>query len=120
LEQAEETNEKYFEEETEKLERWAEDKRIGLDIRVKQLDLEIKEARKSVRQLETLQEKINAKKALKKLERERDNLMLDYHQEKKKIEAEEDRLLEEIELDLEISVVHEPLFSLRWSLEAQV
>lgn len=120
LEEAEETNEKYFEEETEKLERWAEDKRIGLDIRIKQLDLEIKEARKAVRQLETLQEKINAKKALKKLERERDNLMLDYHQEKKKIEAEEDRLLEEIEQDLEISVVHEPLFSLRWSLEAQV
>ena len=117
LGQAEAKNQEYFEEETGKLERWAEDKRIGLNIRIKQLDQEIKEARKAVRQLETLQEKMNAKKVLKKLERERDNLMLDYHQEKKKIEAEEDRLLEDIEQNLEISVGHERLFSLRWRLE---
>jgi len=117
LVQAEARNEAYFEEETGKLEQWAEDKRIGLDIRIKQLDQEIKEARKAVRQLETLQEKMNAKKALKKLERERDNLMLDYHEEKKKIEAQEDQLLEEIEQNLEISVQHERLFSLRWRLE---
>ncbi|HEY8331894.1 MAG TPA: SNF2-related protein [Pseudomonas sp.] len=117
LQQANAHNERYFEEETEKLERWAEDKRIGLDIRIKQLDQEIKEARKAVRQLETLQEKMSAKKALKKLERERDNLMLDYHEEKKHIEAEEDRLLEAIEQNLEISVKHERLFSLRWRLE---
>ncbi|MFD2407113.1 hypothetical protein ACFSVK_17505 [Azorhizophilus paspali] len=117
LKQAEAANETYFEEETEKLERWAEDKRIGLDIRIRQLDQEIKEARKAVRQLETLQEKMSAKKALKKLERERDDLMLAYHEEKKKIEAEEDRLLEDIEQNLELSVRHERLFSLRWRLE---
>ncbi|MCG7374484.1 SNF2-related protein [Pseudomonas luteola] len=117
LKAAEERNERFFEEETEKLERWAEDKRIGLDIRIKQLDQEIKEARKAVRQLETLQEKMNAKKALKKLERERDDLMLAYHEEKKRIEAEEDRLLEDIEQNLQLSLDQQPLFSLRWRLE---
>lgn len=114
---AEARNERFFEEETEKLERWAEDKRIGLDIRIKQLDQEIKEARKAVRQLETLQEKMNAKRALKKLERERDDLMLAYHEEKKKIEAEEDRLLEDIEENLQLTLDQQPLFSLRWRLE---
>jgi len=114
---AEARNERFFEEETEKLERWAEDKRIGLDIRIKQLDQEIKEVRKAVRQLETLQEKMNAKRALKKLERERDDLMLAYHEEKKKIEAEEDRLLEDIEQNLQLSLDQQPLFSLRWRLE---
>jgi superfamily II DNA/RNA helicase len=117
LKAAEARNERFFEEETEKLERWAEDKRIGLDIRIKQLDQEIKEARKAVRQLETLQEKMSAKKALKKLERERDDLMLAYHEEKKKIEAEEDRLLEDIEQNLLLSPEQQPLFSLRWRLE---
>ncbi|WP_435634798.1 SNF2-related protein [Pseudomonas solani] len=117
LEAAEARNERFFTEETEKLERWAEDKRIGLDIRIKQLDQEIKEARKAVRQLETLQEKMNAKRALTKLERERDDLMLAYHEEKKKIEAEEDRLLEEIEQNLELSIEQQLLFSLRWRLE---
>ncbi|MCF5166861.1 DEAD/DEAH box helicase [Pseudomonas congelans] len=118
LSEAHARNERFFEEETEKLERWAEDKRIGLDIRVKQLDQEIKEARKAVRQLETLQEKMSAKRALKKLERERDDLLLAYHEEKKKIEEEEDRLLEDIEENLEISISQERLFTLRWRLEA--
>ena len=118
LQQTEARSQDYFEEETEKLERWAEDRRIGLDIRIRQLDAEIKDARKAVRQLETLQEKMAAKKALKKLERERDDLMLRYHEEKKRIEAEEDQLLEEIEQNLEISVRHERLFSLRWRLES--
>lgn len=43
--------------------------------------------------------------------------MLAYHEEKKKIEAEEDRLLEEIEQNLQLSIEHEQLFSLRWRLE---
>lgn len=77
-------NETYYGEEVEKLERWAEDKRIALDIRTKQLDQEIKEARKVSRQLTTLQEKMAAKRQLKQLERERDDVMLRYHEEKKR------------------------------------
>ncbi|MNJ61443.1 hypothetical protein D3C77_572290 [compost metagenome] len=63
---------------------------------------------------------MSAKRALKKLERERDDLMLAYHEEKKRIEQEEDRLLEGIEENLEISISHERLFTLRWRLEASV
>lgn len=109
-------NERYYDEETEKLDRWAEDRRIALDIRIKQLDQEIKEARKASRQLPTLKEKMEAKKILKQRERERDNLMLDYHEEKKKIEAEEDRLLAVIEAALEMSQHRERLFAIRWQL----
>ncbi|MCK9395477.1 MAG: DEAD/DEAH box helicase [Methylobacter sp.] len=109
-------NERYYDDETEKLDRWAEDRRIALDIRIKQLDQEIKEARKASRQLPTLKEKMDAKKVLKQRERERDNLMLDYHEEKKKIEAEEDRLLADIEAALEMSQHRERLFAIRWQL----
>ena len=41
LQKAEHDKESYFEEENEKLERWAEDRRIALDIHIKQLDQEI-------------------------------------------------------------------------------
>jgi ERCC4-related helicase len=113
---AEKDNERYYDDETEKLDRWAEDRRIALDIRIKQLDQEIKDARKASRQLPTLKEKMEAKKILKQRERERDNLMLDYHEEKKKIEAEEDRLLGEIEEALQMTRIREHLFSIRWQL----
>ncbi len=120
LASAEKDNEKYYDEETEKLERWAEDKRIALDIRIKQLDQEIKEARKASRQLPTLQEKIQAKKIVTQRERERDQLMLAYHEEKKKIEAEEDRLLTDIEAALQIKRHRERLFAIRWSVRGKV
>jgi superfamily II DNA/RNA helicase len=116
---AEKDNERYYDEETEKLDRWAEDRRIALDIRLKQLDQEIKETRKASRQLPTLQEKMQAKKILKQRERERDNLMLDYHEEKKKIEAEEDRLLAVIEVALEMNQQRERLFAIRWQLRGK-
>ncbi|MBO1518102.1 SNF2-related protein [Oceanisphaera pacifica] len=114
----EQDNELYYGEAVEKLERWAEDKRIALDIRIKQLDQEIKEARKASRHLSSLQEKMAAKKQLKQLERERDNVMLSYHQEKKKIEQEEDRLLEEIEERLATETRLKTLFTIRWQLAA--
>lgn len=110
-------NERYFEEEIAKLDRWADDRRVALDIRLRQLDQEIKEARKAARQLPSLQEKMDAKRALKVLERERDSLMLDYHEEKKRIESEEDRLITEVEDALKIAPRREQLFSLRWQLK---
>ncbi len=114
---AEQDNEKYYEEETEKLEHWSADRRVALDIKIRQLDKEIADSRRLARQLPSLQEKIQAKRALKKLERERDNTMLNYHEEKKKIEAKEDELLEAVEKALEMQTQSEPLFSLRWTLK---
>lgn len=110
-------NERYFEEETGKLDRWAEDRRVALDIRLRQLDQEIKEARSAARQLPSLQEKMDAKRALKVLERERDSVMLDYHEEKKRIETEEDRLIAEVEDALKITPRRERIFSIRWQIQ---
>jgi len=114
---AEQDNEQYYEEETEKLEYWSTDRRIALNIKMRQLDKEISNARRFARQLPTLKEKIQAKRALKKLERERDNTMLNYHEEKKKIEAQEDKLLDEVAEALEMQTETKPLFSLRWTLK---
>jgi hypothetical protein len=44
--------------------------------------------------------------------------MLDYHEEKKRIDAEEDRLLNEIEAALEITPQRRRLFAIRWRLKA--
>lgn len=118
IQQVERDNELYYNEEVEKLERWSEDRRIALDLRIKQLDAEIKEARKTARQLPSLKEKMEAKRSLKALERERDNIMLQYHDEKKKIEQEEDRLLEEVEQKLATEITSSQLFAVSWTLNS--
>jgi len=111
-------NEHYFTEESKKLDDWAEDRRIALDIHIKQLDQDIKNARKDARLLTSLQDKLNVKRSIKQLEQERDRVMLNYHEEKKRIDAEEDRLLNEIEAALEITPQRQRLFAIRWRLKA--
>ncbi|MGG6166412.1 SNF2-related protein [Pantoea allii] len=118
IQQVERDNEFYYNEEVEKLERWSEDRRIALDLRIKQLDTEVKDARKTSRQLPSLKEKMEAKRSLKALERERDNIMLQYHDEKKKIEQEEDRLLEEVEQKLATEITSSQLFAVSWTLNS--
>lgn len=114
----EQENVRRFEAEAEKLDRWAEDRRVALDLRMKQLDADIRGARRALRQLLTLQEKINAKREVAKLEHERDDAMLAYHETRKQIEAEEDRLLSEVEGSLHITEHRQRLFAIRWRLQA--
>ncbi|NKB77267.1 MAG: DEAD/DEAH box helicase [Gammaproteobacteria bacterium] len=113
---AEDANEKHFEEETEKLENWSDDRKIALEIRMKKLDREVADARRHARQLPSLKEKVAAKQDQKKLERERDKVMLNYHEEKKNIENKEDELLEEAAAALEMTTLSICLFSVSWRL----
>ena len=61
-------------------------------------------------------QEIAAKKALRKLERKRDDALSEYHQAKKTIEQEEDALLDEVSEKLELTKSVETLFSIRWTL----
>ena len=108
----------FLEQESEKLERWADDRRKALMQTVEELDAEIKLFKKEARQLASTAEKIQAKKEMRKLERKRDDALSEYHQAKKAIEHEEDELLDEVSAKLELSVNVETLFSIRWTLSA--
>lgn len=107
---------KYLEQESEKLERWAQDRRKALMATVDELDEQIRLYKKEARQLASTAEKIQAKKELRKLERKRDDALAEYHQSKKAIEQEEDRLLDEVSDKLELTCEIQELFTARWTL----
>lgn len=106
----------YLEQESEKLERWAQDRRKALMATVEELDEQIRLYKKEARQLASTAEKIQAKKELRKLERKRDDALAEYHQSKKVIEQEEDRLLDEVSDKLELTCDIKVLFTVRWTL----
>jgi hypothetical protein len=108
--------EEFFEQENAKLERWADDRREALQLAIDEMDREIKALKRENRQLSSLQEKLEAKRRIKRLERERDEAMLEYHETKKAIEQEEDQLLDGIEAKLQVETRVETLFSVRWRL----
>lgn len=106
----------YLEQESGKLERWAQDRRKALMATVDELDEQIRVYRKETRQLASTAEKIQARKALRKLERKRDDALAEYHESKKQIEREEDRLLDEVSEKLELTCEIKELFFARWTL----
>lgn len=116
IKQTEVELEQYFEQESDKLERWAQDQRETLMQDVEELSNQIQQFKKEARQLASTTEKIQAKKALRKLERQRDDALAQYHDSRKKIEQEEDRLLDEVSEKLELTHKVTPLFTLRWTL----
>ena len=106
----------YLEQESDKLERWAQDRRKALMVTVDELDEQIRIYKKEARQLASTAEKIQAKKELRKLERKRDDALAEYHESKKRIELEEDRLLDEVSAKLELTCQVKNLFTVRWTL----
>ncbi|MDP2610474.1 MULTISPECIES: SNF2-related protein [unclassified Oceanobacter] len=114
--QTEQQLDQYLEQESTKLERWAEDKRAALMQTAKELDEQIASCRKENRQLASTTEKIKAKKALRKLERQRDDALTEYHQAKKQIEQQEDELLDEVSEKLALTSEVTILFTLEWEL----
>ncbi len=62
----------WFDEEMEKLDNWAEDKRAGLKADLKELDEEIKGAKKEIRQTGNLPEKLALQRQTRALEAKRD------------------------------------------------
>lgn len=106
----------YLEQESEKLERWAQDRRKALMQTVDELDEEIRLFKKETRQLDSTADKIKAKKELRKIERKRDDALSEYHESKKDIEKEEDKLLDEVSEKLELACHVETLFTITWKL----
>jgi ERCC4-related helicase len=109
-------NDAFFQAETEKLDRWAEEQRLGLQDEINAMDREIKERKKALRALPTLAEKTAAKRDIMELERKRDKKQAEYFQERERIAAREAELLDRVEASLAIEPVSRPLFTLRWEL----
>lgn len=114
--QTEQQLDEYLEQESYKLERWAEDKRKALMCEVDELDDRIKAFKKESRSLPSTREKVEAKKHLRKLERQRDDALSRYHQAKKDIEQQEDELLDDVSARLELNSRAEVLFTIEWEL----
>ena len=116
LEEAQRLNEEYFNEEQDKLDRWAEDSKEEINQELKRLEKEIREAKKAARAMKTLEEKITARRQIKKLEKEHDQKKMAFFETRKQVDEKSDELLDKIEAKLKLSHTAEEVFTLRWNL----
>ena len=107
----------WFEEEMEKLNGWAEDKRRGLKFELKEFDDQINEIKKQARTAPSLPEKLALQKKLRDLDRRRDEAWRSYDVAAREVELSKDHLLDQVEEQLKQSISDEPLFSMRWAVQ---
>jgi superfamily II DNA or RNA helicase len=109
-------NHSFYQAEAEKLGAWAEDLKAGFEREIKELDGNIREARRQSLAGDTLEEKLAAQKSLRVLERQRARKRKELFESQDQIDVRRDALISQVESKLHQTIDIEPLFSVRWTL----
>lgn len=115
--QLDERNAVYFDEETGKLDSWADDLKFGLETEIKQLDKDIKEAKKAASVSMSLASKLEHQKKLRVLEQSRNAKRRSLYEAQDSIDEQRDTLIKKVEKQLQCTVNNTKLFAVRWSLK---
>lgn len=109
-------NAELYEEEATKLDRWAEDLKLGLEAELKELDREIREATKAARAAVSLREKLDAQKRVRTLEQKRTQKRRSLYEAQDDVDRQRNALIEELEQQLGSNHEIEEVFVVEWSL----
>ncbi|UJP65133.1 SNF2-related protein [Mongoliitalea daihaiensis] len=111
-----EKNTAYFSEEYEKLDHWADDMKISLEKELADLDAEIKLKKSEARKITELKAKVSAQREIKDLEKERNEKRKKLFEAQDTIEQQKEKLLSEVESQLNQEEKIEELFLIRWKI----
>ncbi len=103
-----------FEAESDKLDGWADDLKLGLERDIKELDKQIKEARKAATVTTSLEAKLAAQKRMKAIEAERNTRRRSLFDAQDEIDRKRGELIAQIEGKLGQRITSEHLFTIRW------
>jgi adenine-specific DNA-methyltransferase len=102
--------------ETEKLDGWAEDLKLGLEREIKDFDRQIREARRVANAGLTLEEKLAGQKKIKALESQRNQKRKSLFEAQDEVDQRREQLILQIEGKLQQRSGNSCLFSIRWVL----
>jgi hypothetical protein len=89
---------------------------LGLEREIKDLDRQIKEARRAATSALSLEEKLSKRKEIKALESQRKEKRMSLFEAQDKIDEQRDELIANIEGKLNQKTVLQQLFCIRWKL----
>lgn len=111
-----ERNACFFDNEMEKLDRWAEDMKSSMEIELKELDKEIKYRKTEAKKILNLEEKVTAHRQIKEMEKKRNTMRLNLYQTQDDVDNKKEQLIEEIEARLKQKIETAELFTVRWKV----
>ena len=114
--QALEANQRLFNEERDKLERWADDKLLAAEEALKNTKARIAQLKRDARKAVTLQEQDGIQRELSELERKQRRLRQEIFAVEDEIIAKRDELIASLQQRLQEKTSNETLFSIRWQV----
>jgi len=105
-----------FTQESEKLDSWADDLKVGLERSIKELDSRIKEARTKSKGAATLSDKLAAQKEQRDLEGQRDKKRRELFDRQDEIQRKRDSLIDELERQLKQEISVSTVLACEWEL----
>lgn len=111
-----ERNARFFEAEADKLDGWADDLKVGLEREIKEIDRQIKEARRTAVTALTLEEKLSGQKLVKSLEAQRNLKRRSLFDAQDQVDKQREELIVQIEGKLQQAATVQTLFVIRWKL----
>jgi adenine-specific DNA-methyltransferase len=112
-----ERNAGFFEMEAEKLDGWADDLKVALEREIKDMDRQLKEAKRAATLALTLEEKLAGQKQVKALESQRNGKRRALFDAQDRIDAQRDDLITRLEQRLNQQTRDEILFCIRWHIQ---
>jgi len=104
-------------EEEERLDRYADDIQIELDANIKELEELVKEKNREKRNpMLSMEEKVAVSREVKKIQKQRDDLVLNKHEQVSKVRQDMNDKLDDFAESLDTAPTLKPLFTLRWSV----
>ena len=109
-----ERNNRFFDDEMEKLDSWADDMKLALEREISDLDQEIQLRKSEAKKISRLEEKVKAQRAIKELERKRFEKRKNLYTAQDEIDEKKEQLLSKIEKMLKQKVERKCLFMIKW------
>jgi len=109
-------NSTFFDEEMDKLDKWAQDKKKTLRENIKDIDENIKELRRKARTASNLPEKVKIQKHIKTIESKREALWKELDDACQEVDKKKESLIDDVEMRLGQKVSEQELFTIRWEV----
>lgn len=117
IEEISRQNSEYFDEEVNKLEKWSNDVKLGLEKSLRELDKNISEVRALSRKPVKLEDRIAVQERLKKLEHKRNQLRMQIYDEQDQIDKQREKLINNSREKLSHKIQDTHLFTIRWKVK---
>lgn len=111
-----ERNSEFFDDEVDKLDKWADDVKKSMEIELKRMDIDIKTMKTNAKKVLNLGEKVKLQREIKDLEKKRSDMRHKLYQAQDEVDVKKENLLERIEAHLKQKTTLTPLFTVRFKI----